>query len=222
MKKFLAALLALALILTVTTATLADGIGFAAYENRGGECEETYEYTGKVAACKVDADGHCGAGEILIVKPDGTTVTGNGVTLTAGAKYETMELQGKLRLGYEDFNTNVGGNVAIVEAGANAGATVGIGSDGKLTANAQAGAEANLIEVNGKLAANVGGVEFGVTGGVKVGIGAKAKVGYEGGKLHLEVGAALGIGGSVAIDVDVGAIAKKATNLVKNIWKALW
>ena len=62
----------------------------------------------------------------------------------------------------------------------------------------------------------------GVSGVVKVGIGAKAKVGYEGGKLHLEVGAALGIGGSVAIDVDVGAIAKKATNLVKNIWKALW
>ena len=221
MKKILAVLLTFAMLLMLTSTALADGIGFTTYENVGGENEETYEYTGKIIVGKGDVDGHCGAGTIVMIKNDGTTVQGNGLILNGGAKVETVELNGKLRAGTQDFNTQVGGSLTVAGAAATAGAVAGIGNDGKLQVNAQVGAEANLLEANANLGATVGGVEFGVKAGVKVGIGAKAKVGYDNGKLHLELGAALGIGGTVAVELDVGALANKSVDLAKKAWNAI-
>ena len=221
MKKILTALLALVLILAMVTVSLADGVGFIAYQNKGGEVEEDYAYTGKVDVGKADADGHCGAGETLFFLPDGSTVTGNGVTLSGGAKYETVEVSGQLRAGTEEYNMHAGGNAALMTAGVSGGANAGISNEGKLQVSAYAGCEANLAEASGKVGSTLGGVEVNVSGSVKVGIGAKASVGYSNGKLKCEIGAALGVGGSFGFEVDVGAIAKKATSAAKSVWNWL-
>ena len=218
MKKFLTALLALVMLLAIATVSLADGVGFSAYENQGGEVEEDYAYTGKVDVGKVDANGHCGAGETMFILPDGSTATGNGVTLSGGAKYETVEVSGQLRAGTEDYNMHAGGSAALMTAGVSGGANAGVSSDGKLQVSAHAGCEANVAEASGKVGSTIGGVEVNVSGSVKVGIGAKASVGYSNGKLKCEVGAALGVGGSFGFEVDVGALATKTGNALKSAW----
>ncbi|MDO5435047.1 MAG: hypothetical protein Q4G19_01610 [Clostridia bacterium] len=220
MKKILTAILALALILTLTTVSLADGLGFAAYQDKFGEDEEDYEYTAKVAVGRGDVDGHVGAGETLYIRDDGSTGTVNGVSATTAAEIEAVKVDGKLRVGNKEYNTQVGGGVTVAKAGANAGATVGM-DKGKVVVSATAGAEANIVEASAQASSTIGGVEFGVKGSVKVGVGVKAKVGYSNGKLKCELGAALGIGGSVGFEVDVGAIADKAATLGKKVWNAL-
>ena len=220
MKKILTAILALALILTLTTVSLADGIGAVMYQDKFGEDEEDYEYTAKLAVGKMDADGHTGVGETLYIKDDGSTATVSGLSATAAAKVEGMELNGNLRVGNEEYNTQVGGDLTVAKAGAHAGATVGL-DKGTVVVNANVGAEANLVEAGAKATGTLGGVQFGVKGSVKVGVGVKANVGYSKGKLKCEFGAALGIGGSVGFELDVGKIADKAVDLDKKVWSKL-
>lgn len=229
LKKILAALLTLALILALSSVSLADGIGAVGYEKRGGEYAEDYEYTGKMQLGKADADGHCGAGAILIRKEDGSTVGGAGLTVSGEAKAEVAEASGKLRAGTEEYNMHAGGSVAIVKTGVKGAATVGMDDKGNVQMNANGSAEVNLAEANGNIGTTIGGVDFGINGSVKVGIGVKANIGYSDGKLHCEVGAALGVGGSVGFDLDVGAIGKKVseatkttTNAITSAFKVLW
>lgn len=83
--------------------------------------------------------------------------------------------------------------------------------DGGLVASGAVGAEANVAKVEGA----VGGTGAGV--GVKVGVGATCKAGYKNGVVKLEVGAALGIGGSVSVELDVGSVASKVVNGCKSV-----
>ena len=64
---------------------------------------------------------------------------------------------------------------------------------------------------------------------MNVGIGAHADIGYHDGTFHVDVGASLGLGASVKVDVDVGGFidnvadtAGKAIDAVTGAGKSLW
>lgn len=220
MKKFLAALLTLVLILAVAATTLAASVEVAAYKTSDGENEEYYGYEGSFTAAKAEASTHCGAGEILIRNYNGEVSQGTGVTLSATAKVEGAEVAGNFRAGTENYNGHGTATAAAGTASATAAATVGYGKNG-LEVSATGGAEANLVEAKGSVGVTVGCLEVNAGASVKVGVGAKASVGYSDGKLKVELGAALGIGASVNVEINVGKIANKTCEYAKKAWNWL-
>ena len=86
---------------------------------------------------------------------------------------------------------------------------------------ASANAEALLVEAKGSAGVTIAGVEANVTGKVGVGVGAKAEVGYSDGKFSFEVGAYLGVGGSVGFEVDIGGAVDAVCTGAKAVWNWL-
>lgn len=83
---------------------------------------------------------------------------------------------------------------------------------GKLSAEA-IGAEASV-----KGGVKVLGTDVGVKASANVGIGVHAEAGYKDGKLSLDIGASLGIGGSVKLEVDVSGTVKAVSGAAKSAW----
>lgn len=93
--------------------------------------------------------------------------------------------------------------------------------DGKFnpTLHGGASAEALLLEASAKAGVKVLGADVGVKAGVNVGIGAHAEFGYKDGKFSADVGASIGIGGSIKLEVDIGGVVDAITGITKAIWK---
>ena len=217
MKKFLVTLITIVAVLAIATVSLADSVGAAAYQTSAGESEEYFAYNGTVTAGKMEAGTHCGAGETLFYNENGVAGQGTGLTFSANAEMKGVEATGSYRAGTENYNTHGSATYSAGEARATAATTLGYGENG-LQANAVVGAEVNAMELKGSVGATVAGVEVNASASVKVGVGAKANVGYSNGILKIEVGAALGIGGTVGVDVNVGQIANKVTEGAKKAW----
>lgn len=100
-------------------------------------------------------------------------------------------------------------NASAMEAQLQAAAGAGV-VGGKFVAYAKAGAEADLVKVEGKVGVDVAGIKGQVGGSVKVGIGASANVGYNDGKFSLELSAALGVGADVNLELDVSGFVDNA------------
>ena len=83
---------------------------------------------------------------------------------------------------------------------------------------ASASAEAIAVEAKGSAGVSVAGVEANVTGKVGVGIGAHADVGYTDGKFKVDVGAYVGVGGSVGFEVDIGGAVDAVCGGAKAAW----
>ncbi|MDE7261699.1 MAG: hypothetical protein K2N78_06525 [Oscillospiraceae bacterium] len=101
---------------------------------------------------------------------------------------------------------------AKVEAGkleASAGVDVSIwDSSGKLNPQAYAhvGGEALLGSIEGSAGATVLGGKFGVSGKLEVGLDAHLEVGIQDGVVKFDAGLAIGAGGSLSFEVDVGGM----------------
>lgn len=63
--------------------------------------------------------------------------------------------------------------------------------------------EAIAAEVSGEVGVDLAGTEINAKGTVNIGIGAHADIGYKDGKFNFDVGASLGIGVSVDLEIDV-------------------
>lgn len=127
-------------------------------------------------------------------------------------------------IGSDDARFSLFKKVTVGKAEAKADATAQIfGSDGKLDAQlgASAKAEAIAAEVEGSAGINVLGGEVGVKGSVNVGIGAHADVGYRDGVVKVDIGASLGVGASVALEVDVGGMVDTITDTATAAWEGV-
>ena len=81
----------------------------------------------------------------------------------------------------------------------------------------KASAELTAAEANASLKASVPGVDATVTAGAKVGLGAHANVAIGGGKIHCDVGAAVGVGANVGVDVNASGAVKAICDLAKAV-----
>ena len=146
-----------------------------------------------------------------------------GVRAEVGASVSAFEAQanGSLKSQYVDglsYEGSVGTKVGY--ASAKAGAEMGL-IDGKVAMHAGASAEAIAAEVNGSVGVDYMGVKGTVKGTLNVGVGAHADVGYKDGKISCDVGASLGVGGSVSFELDVSGVVDAAGKAAGDVYKGV-
>jgi len=126
----------------------------------------------------------------------------NGVKAEAhaSAAVQVIHAEGKGRLGSEDLNLNAEAEGNYAAANANAAVAVGC-VDGKPVAKAELSVEANLVEVKGSVGADLVVMDVKATGSLKLGVGAKAEFAIEDGTVKCDLGASLGVGFEVGVEV---------------------
>lgn len=131
------------------------------------------------------------------------------VEASGSAEYSTVTTETTGHVGNEDVSIEGKGKAEIATAKAKAKAEAGL-KNGSLKAGINGSLEANAAEVEASGKANIGGVEVG--GGVKgkVGIGVSGQAKYEDGKVTIGVGATLGIGVEIKVEVNLKPVIDKA------------
>lgn len=199
----------------------------------------------KVSITVAKAEAHVSvSGGLYVIGEKGDRKFSPGVKAEVGTSVTALELEWDQQwLGNENLglNTNVTATVGKAEAKADVTAQV-FNDKGKLDVQLGASASAELIggEIEESVGVNVLGGEIGVTGGINYGIGAHADVGYRNGVLKVDVGASLGLGLSLDVEVDVGGMidttidavcdgieavadkAESAWNGIKDGWNDFW
>lgn len=185
---------------------------------------------GKVSAEVGTAEAHASiSGGLYVIGDDGDRHFSPGVAAEVGASVTAASVEWEQQwFGDENFglNTEINATAGKVEAKAEGCAQV-FDENGKLAVQlgASASAEAIALEAEGKVAVNVLGGEVGVKGGVNIGVGAHADVGYRDGVFKCDVGASLGIGVSVDLEVDVGGMVNTVVDKASSIWndvQSIW
>lgn len=187
--------------------------------------EGKYKYgEGNEISAKVgNAEAHASlAAGLYVLDGNGNKIFSPGVDAEVGTSVTALEVDWKQQwVGDKNLGLNTDAKVTVGKAEAQASATGQIfGKDGKL--NVQAGvkgsAEAIAAKAEGKVGLNVAGGEVSAKGGVQVGIGAHADVGYRNGVIKCDVGAAIGVGVSLDVEVDVGGMVNTVVGKARSIF----
>lgn len=126
-----------------------------------------------------------------------------GVSGEVGVSGSLFDASGEVSYGNEIAGAALAGSVTVLAASAAASGSLGF-TDGEFEAKASASAEATLAEAEGEASIEVLGVEGKVTGSAGVGVGAHLDAGYSDGVISFDVGAYVGVGGSIGFEVDIG------------------
>lgn len=186
-----------------------------------------YDYgSGKVSATIGEAEAHAAiSGGLYVMGADGTKKFSPGVKAEIGASATAFQAEWEQQwLGNDMLGLNSDVSVTAGKVGAEASGQVQIfGDDGKLNvqANVEAKAEAIAAEAEGSVGVNVLGGEVGVKGSVNIGIGAHAEIGMKDGVIKCDIGASLGVGFSVGLEVDVGGMVDTVTDAAKSAWEGV-
>ena len=187
---------------------------------------------GEIDVTVGEAEAHSSiSGGLYVIGSDGENKFSPGVNAEIGAGVTAFEVSYENQLlGDENLGLNADAKVTAGKADAKADAKVQVfDSDGKLDIQIGVGVSAEAIagEIEGSIGANVLGGEIGVNGSLNVGMGAHADVGWRDRKFKIDVGASVGVGASVSLEIDVGGMvdtisdtATAAWEGVKDGWKA--
>lgn len=129
-----------------------------------------------------------------------------GIGCEVGVALTALTAKTSGQLGNDMFNVHGEAQVDVGKAELSGGVKVGfVNDEGKFdpSVKAEFSAEAIAAEVSGKVGGTVLGTEINASGSLNFGVGAHADIGFDDGKLSLDVGASLGVGGSVKLEVDV-------------------
>lgn len=177
-----------------------------------------------VVVGEAEAHGSISAG-LYVIGADGEKKFSPGVDAEIGASVTGLDVGWeKQLLGNENFGLNTDAGITVGRAEAKANATVQVfGDDGKLDLQAGVGAKAEAIaaEAEGSVGVNVLGGEVGLKGSVNIGIGAHADAGYRDGVLKLDIGASVGVGASVSVEVDVGGMVDTVCDVAEAAWDGI-
>lgn len=144
---------------------------------------------------------------------------GIGAEAGASATAFSTEIEGQLGSDMLGLYANAEGTVGRL--GAEAEISAGLyDKEGKFNPSLHGGASLEAIAAEATLAGGVKvlGTDVGVKGSVNVGIGAHADVGFADGKLMLDIGASVGVGGSVALEIDVSGTVDAVCDNAEAIW----
>ena len=174
---------------------------------------------------KYDWGGH--EGNVSVGKIEGHADAYLGalaVGAEVGASITAFSAKEKAYLGTEDFNLYGEASVTAGRAEAKAGASAGLlDKEGNFNPSAYVGASAEAIagEITGKAGVDIAGVDVGVEGSLNVGVGAHANVGLHDGKLSVDIGASLGVGASIKLEVDVSGAIDAMADTADAIWSGV-
>lgn len=144
-----------------------------------------------------------------------------GVGAEMGASVTAFTAEGKAYLGDEDTQAYVKGKVTAGKAEAKMGAQAGLyDKDGNFKPSVYAGVSAEAIagEVSGSVGAKVLGTDVALEGSLNYGVGVHADVGMHDGKISVDVGATLGVGASVKLEIDVSGTLDAIHDKAGEVW----
>lgn len=183
-----------------------------------GEIKGKYgELSGEVKLANGEIHANAYAG-LYSTGPDGEKKFTPGVGGEIGGSVTAFSAEGKALLGNDDLGVYTKGEINALKAEAKLGGDFGLFKDGKFNPQAGIGAsaEAILIEGTAAVGAQVLGTDVSGNVGVNVGVGAHAEIGLQDGKISFDVGASLGIGVSVELEIDFSGTMDKVGTLVSN------
>jgi len=189
----------------IVDATTWKGEADASWQYWGAGVEGEYGSAG-VAFLAASAYASAEAG-LMTKDDDGNLIFNPHIDAQAGASFTVLQADAQASVGNEMLGANGNASVTVGKVSGEAEMSVGLfDEDGNIDPRLHAGVNAEAIAVEAKAEAGVTvlGTEAKVEAGVNVGIGAHADAGYEDGVFSFSVGASLGIGASVAFEVDVG------------------
>lgn len=143
-----------------------------------------------------------------------------GLGAAAGAGFTAFTAEEQAYLGTNDFQIYEKGSVSAGKVEAKGQIDVGlVDREGHFNPSLYGGlsAEALAGEVSGTVGIKALGADIGVEGSLNYGIGAHANVGFHDGKLSLDVGATLGVGASVKLDIDVSGTIEAVGDFVGEV-----
>ena len=178
-----------------------NGLGSAEYSANALHGEAHASFKGGLYATKVDADGKVH----YSLEP--------GIEAKIGGSFSVFDAKGSAQYGTDNLNVHANGEVTVGRVGAEAEGQLGF-VDGKFNAHVGANAEAIAGEIKGSVGVNVAGIDANIGGSLNYGIGAHADVGYHDGTLHVDIGATLGVGGSIKADINIGGFVDNVANVV--------
>ena len=175
-----------------------------------GDKDGTYfSMTGKIADAEAHAD---------------TTVGLGYVKASAGASFTAFSGSVDGQVGTDMLGIYGNANVELGRVGANAEAQMGLfDAEGNFSPALYAGAsaEAILAEASATGGVEIAGTKVGVTGKVNFGLGAHFNIGYKDGKLYADLGASIGVGGSIAVEVDMSGTIKAVCDGAQSIYEGI-
>ena len=209
-----------ATLFTASTSGALWSSGEAAIEGKiGGVVPGSASAKASFGEAEAHADGYMG-----LFQADPTTGELQfkpGIGVSAGASVTAFSAEEQAMLGGDMLGAYVKSTQTVGKVGAEVEANVGLyDKDGKFNPTAYAGFGAQAIagEITGAVGAKVLGADVSASGSLNYGVGAHANVGYKDGKLSLDVGATLGVGASVKLEVDIGG----TIDAVKDLGQAAW
>lgn len=143
-----------------------------------------------------------------------------GIGASAGASFTAFSAEERAYLGTEDLQIYEEVGVTAGKVGTEISGSAGlIDKEGKFNPSAYVGASAEAIagEVSGSVGVKALGADVAVKGSLNYGIGAHANVGIHDGKISVDIGATLGVGASVKLDIDVSGTVEAIGDAVGNV-----
>lgn len=162
---------------------------------------------GDVDVLKAEYHYGGGLGVYEYQSADGKYHHGVGVYGEIGGSASIFESQGEVRYGNQFVGGYAKGSVKAGSVSGTAGINCAMTESGpQLYAGGKI--EAVAAEISGSAGVSVLGTDVGVSGSLKVGVGANLEAGIKDGHFVLNMGASLGVGFDVGIDVDVSGTMK--------------
>lgn len=148
---------------------------------------------------------------------NGKKIFSPAVKAEVGASTAILHVDAEGRVGLGKNKDMLGaygkGDVKVAAAEGKASVSIKKGElHGKLSA------EADLVKATGSAGVTVLGTDIGVKGSVKVGVGAHIDVGFKDGKFKADIGAALGVGFDLGIEIDVKGTVDAVCGAAKSAW----
>ncbi len=153
------------------------------------------------------------------------------ISAKMGASFSVLNAEGTYATGDNMLGTDVSGQVTVGKASGEVEASASFrDSNGNINPHAKLDASVELILINAKAQAGVTvlGTKAEVKGSVNIGVGAHANLEIGDGKIVCDIGASLGIGGSISIAIDYGGtvdaikdIANSALDIAKGVYDKL-
>ena len=143
---------------------------------------------------------------------------------TVGASVTAFTATGLAQLGDDNLGGYVSGTVTVGKVGAEASGSIGLFDKyGNVNPNVEVGASAEAIggEISGKVGAKILGTDVGVEGSVNYGVGAHANFGFGEGKFYVDIGASVGVGGSIKLDIDMSGTVNAVCDTAKAAWNGI-
>ncbi|MDO5550775.1 MAG: hypothetical protein Q4F76_06360, partial [Lachnospiraceae bacterium] len=147
-----------------------------------------------------------------------------GIGGSIGASVTAFSAEEEAVLGGDMLGVYAKSSQTIGRAGVKAEGSIGLfDAEGELNPSAYVGVRGEAIagEITGAVGGKILGTDVGVSGSLNYGIGAHANVGFHDGKVSLDVGATLGVGASVKLEVDIGGTISAVYGGAKAAWTGL-